>query len=241
MNPVNNTSRILGLAFLLQAITSLTSGLILKKVLIVPGNTAQSMINIASHVVLMRVDILIDIVTACGIIFLGAMLFLTLRKRNEKLALVALGFYILEATLIAGSRIAAFALLRVSQEFASAGQPASLLPIGKVASESMDFVGMTLSMAAFCLGAIPFYYLLYRSRIVPRALALWGLVAVFPCLAGTLFSLFGYDVPFAVYLPYAPFEFVVGIWILLVGIKESAETYTSPARISARPVVARPY
>ena len=38
MNSVNNTSKVLGVAFLLQAITSLISGLILKLPLIVPVN-----------------------------------------------------------------------------------------------------------------------------------------------------------------------------------------------------------
>jgi hypothetical protein len=46
MSSVNNTSRVLGAAFLLQAITSLISGLILKLALIVPGNISESMINI---------------------------------------------------------------------------------------------------------------------------------------------------------------------------------------------------
>ena len=41
MNSVNNTSKVLGVAFLLQAITSLMSGLILKLALIVPGNITE--------------------------------------------------------------------------------------------------------------------------------------------------------------------------------------------------------
>ena len=38
---------------------------------------------------LMRANILIDMLTAFGITFLGAMLFFTLRKQNEKLHLSA--------------------------------------------------------------------------------------------------------------------------------------------------------
>lgn len=110
MNTVNKTSRVLGAAFLLQAVTSLISGLILKQALIVPGNISETMINIANNILLMRASILGEITTAAGIIFLGAILFITLRKQNEKMALVALGFYILEAALLAASRIAAFSL-----------------------------------------------------------------------------------------------------------------------------------
>jgi len=233
MNAVNKTFRILGVAFLLQFVTSLISGVILQPALIVPGNISESMINIANNAWLMRANILVDMLTALGIanilvdmltalgiIFLGAILFVTLRKQNEKIALVALGFYILEAALLAVSRIEAFSLLRASQEYVTAGHPAYLETIGNLALESMDFVGMTLHMLAFCLGGILYYYLLDKSRIVPRVLSLWGLITVFPCLIGTLSAIFGYELPFALYLPYAPFEFVIGIWILVKGVKE---------------------
>jgi hypothetical protein len=145
---------------------------------------------------------------------------LTLRKQNEKIALTALGFYILEAALLAVSRTEAFSLLRISQEYATTGQPAYLLTMGNLAFESMDFVGSTLHMLAFCLGGILFYYLLYKSRVVPGTLSLWGLIATLPMLIGTLTQIFGYTIPFIFYVPYVPFELVIGIWILVKGVKE---------------------
>jgi hypothetical protein len=223
MNSVTRTSRILGVAFLLQFVTSFTSGVFISQSLIVPENFSESMIKIANNPGLVRVGILLDMLTALGVIFLGAMLFLTLRKENEKMALTALGFYILEAALLAASKIGAFSLLGLSQEYVATGQPENLLFLGQLAYESMDFVGSTLHMLAFCLGAILFYYLLYKSSIVPRWLSLWGLITVFPLLIGTLAAVFGYELPFALYLPYVPFEFVIGLWILVKGIREEPE------------------
>lgn len=189
-----------------------------KLALIVPGNINESMIKIANNAWLMRTNILGEMITTAGIIFLGAVLFVTLRKQNEKIALIALGFYILEGALLAASRIPAFSLLRISQEYATAGHLVNLLMMGNLAFESMNF-GYTLLMLPFCFGAILFYYLLYKSDIIPRVLSLWGLLSVLPCLIATLFSIFGHQVPFFVYLPYVPFEFVVGVWILVKGIK----------------------
>jgi hypothetical protein len=222
LNTVNNTSKVLGAAFLLQAVTSLTSGLILKQALTVPGNISETMIKIANNTWLMRANILGEMITAVGIIFLGAVLFVVLRKQNEKMALTGLGFYILEAVLLAVSRMEAFSLLRISQEYVAAGNPVYLQTMGQVAFESMNF-GYTLLMLAFCPGGILFYYLLYKSGVVPRALSLWGLITVFPCLIGTLFAVFGYEVPFFVYLPYVPFEFAIGVWILVKGIRDTSE------------------
>lgn len=227
MSTVSKTSRVLGVAFLLQAVTSLTSGLILKQALIVPGNISETMIKIANNTWLMRANILGEMLTALGIIFLGAVLFVVLRKQNEKMALTGLGFYILEAALLTVSRMEAFSLLRISQEYVTAGYPAYLLTNGNLAFESMNF-GYTLLMLAFCLGAILFYYLLYKSNIIPRVLSLWGLISVSLCMILTLFEILGYEVPFFLFLPYAPFEFVAGVWILVKGVRDGSENMVTP-------------
>ena len=219
MNPVNKTSRILGLAFVLQFVTSILSGTLLSQGWYVPGDITASLINIANNPALLRVNIIVDMLTALGVIFLGCMLFLTLRKQNEKMALTALGFYILEAALLAGSRLATFSLLGLSQAYAATGHADLLLP-GQIAIDSMEFVGSSLHMLAFVPGGVMFYYLLDKARIVPRVLSLWGLIAVLPFVIGAPLAVLGYEVPKFFYLPYIPFEFVIGLWILVKGIKE---------------------
>lgn len=223
-------SRILGVTFLLQFVTSLSSGLLLQPALIVPDNIRETMIRIAENAWLMRANILLDMLTALGVTLLGAILYLTLRKQGEKIALTAFGFYILEAALLAASRSEAFSLLRMSQEYVTAGQPAYLQTMANLALESMDFVGFTLHMLVFCLGGILFYYLLYKSGIVPRALSLWGLITILPLLFSTLLTILDLQVPFILVvlgLPYVPFEFVIGVWILVKGIPETRQLYKS--------------
>ncbi|MFN2284602.1 MAG: DUF4386 domain-containing protein [Anaerolineae bacterium] len=221
MNTANKTSRILGVAFLLQFITSFTSGVFLKPTWFVEGDMAATMLKIAQSPLLMRTGFLLDMLTALGVTFLGVVLYLTLRKQNETLALTAMLFYVLEGALHAAGKLDAFSLLRLSQEYAATGQPAQLLFMGQVAYDAMSFVSGTLMMAAFCPGAILFYFLLYRSGVVPRWLSLWGLITTFPMLVGTITQIFGYSIPFGFYVPYVPFEFVIGLWILIKGIPES--------------------
>ncbi|NJN17522.1 MAG: DUF4386 domain-containing protein [Oscillochloris sp.] len=220
MNTFTKTSRILGLAFLVQFITSFSSGLFLQPQLIVPGSSSESMIRIAQNPTLMKAYILVDMLTALGVIFLGAMLFVTVRNVHEKLALTALGFYVLEGGLLATSRSDAFTMVRISQEYISTGRPAALETMATLTLESMDFVGFTLHMLAFCAGAILFYALLVRSRAVPQWMSLWGLISVIPLLIATLLGIFDYQVSFIVALPYIPFELVIGIWIVIKGVPE---------------------
>ncbi len=68
-----------------------------------------------------------------------------------------------------------------------------------------------------------FYYLLDQSRLVPRALSLWGLITILPILFGTLLAILGYEIPFIFYVPYVPFELVIGLWILVKGISPQQE------------------
>jgi hypothetical protein len=217
-----NISRVLGIAFLLQFITSVSSGLFIQPAWLVPGNIHETMLKIADNPGLMKTNILVDMLTALGVIFLGAMLFVTLRKYNEKIALIGLGFYILEGALLAASRSEAFSLLRISQEYVAAGSPAYLQMMANLALESM----------AFCLGGILFYYLLYKSGVVPRVLSLWGLITLLPLLVATVLAIFDYQVPEYVALPYFPFELVIGIWILVKGIPETGESLASYSPIT---------
>ena len=220
MNSINNTSRLLGATFLLQATTSLISGLSLALALIVPGNISASMIRIANRAWLMRAIILGEMVTVAGVILLAAVLFTVLRKENEILALAALGLYILEGAVGAIRLLAALSLLRVSQDYVTEGRPLYLQTLGSLSLESMDSAYKLLTLS-FSIGAIFFYYLLYKSGLVPAALSLWGLFAVFPVLAGTVWSILGFQPSWFLYLPYIPFEFVIGIWILSRGLNES--------------------
>ena len=136
--------------------------------------------------------------------------------QDERIALTAYAFYLIEAALLAVSRGEAFALLRIAEAYEAGGRPDTLLRLGGLAYASMDFLGNTLHMPAFCLGALLFYFLLVRSGLVPRWLARWGLIATVPMLVGTVAQGFGTTIP------YVPFEVVVGVWIVIKGLREEA-------------------
>jgi len=127
-----NTPRYLGAAFLLQAVASLVATFLLTP-LIVQGDISASMTNIANEVLQMRASIVGEMIAIMGIVMLGSLLYLTLRDQNESIALVARGLYLVTAAIIAVSRIATFALLRISQEAVIAGYPDYLQTLGNLA------------------------------------------------------------------------------------------------------------
>ena len=223
MNSDKNTVRLLGAAFLLQAIGAAVWDLILLQPLIVSGNIIDSMTNIANNALQMRASIVVAMITAIGIVMIGVLMYVILKKQNRKIAIVAMGLYLVEAAILAVSRIPAFALLRISQESVIAGHPAYLQTLGNLFYESADF-GAWLHMLPFALGATLFYYLFYKSGFLPRGLSLLGIIAAPLALIGTPFLLLGYDIPLVVFLPNLPFELGIGVWLMVKGIRDGSET-----------------
>ena len=61
---------------------------------------------------------------------------------------------------------------------------------------------------------IPLLLLSILANIIPKWLAMWGLITVPFILVGWSLEAFGATVPFALYIPYVPWEWVAGIYIL---------------------------
>ncbi|MCP4935636.1 MAG: DUF4386 domain-containing protein [bacterium] len=214
-----NSPRFAGAAFLLQAVASAVAGLVLLRPLIVSGNIIDSMTNMANKALQVRAGIVVEMITVTALVVLSVLLYVILKEQNRNIAFVALGLRLTEVSLLAVSRVATFALLRISQESAIAGHPAYLQTLGNLAYETQE-VAYSLSMVFFTLGGTLFYYLLFKSRYVPRALAIFGLIAAPLALVGELFGLFDFAVPIVVFIPNLPFELAIGIWLLVKGIKD---------------------
>ena len=78
----------------------------------------------------------------------------------------------------------------------------------------------------FALGALMFYVLLYRSRLVPRWLSSWGLVGAALYTVPPLGSMFGLSLG-VLMAPLAVQEMVMAAWLIAKGF--------SPAALPARP------
>jgi len=73
----------------------------------------------------------------------------------------------------------------------------------------------------FVLGALMFYVLLYRSRLVPRWLSVWGLVGAALYIVAPLGGMFGHSVAFFM-APLAVQEMVLAVWLIAKGFNQTA-------------------
>ena len=168
---------------------------------------------------------ILEIIVALAGIGTAAMLFPVLKKQNEGLALGLLASRVLEAaTIFVG---VAFLLSIVSLRSSGAGGDAL------VASHTL----VSLYDRIFLLGQsflpavndVLLGFLLYQSRLVPRALSMIGIVGGPVLIVGfiaMMFGLIGRTDPLAVLaaLPVAVFELSLGVWLVVKGFKPSPIT-----------------
>ena len=94
----------------------------------------------------------------------------------------------------------------------------------------------------FGAGAVLWYSLFIATRFVPRWSGIWGLASVVLAGAGTLLHAWDRDLQPLILLAVAvvPFEFVVGVWLLVKGSPgwpgTVNATRSEPQPPSARPV-----
>jgi hypothetical protein len=214
----SRTLRLLGAAFLLQAIGSAVSGLVLAPVDLLansaPDDMATTMADIAANEWQLRASIIGEMITAGGIVALGVMLYTVLRRHGHHVAGVALGLYVVEAAVLAMREVLVFALWWTSDEAAGEGATDTLLTQATMLYESQAFA-YSLHTLVFAAGATIFYVLFARSGLLPRPLIALGLIAAPLALASQALVVFGVDVPLILFLPNLPFELGAGLWLVL--------------------------
>ena len=221
----NRLSIMLGGFFFLQAATSLIAGAFLFNPLIDDSDITITMINMANNPFSVQAAIFVDMITAIGIIILGICLYQVLKKTDKLLASIGLGLYIFEATLLIISKYVAFILLGLSTLYADSPS----VEVANYASIMLDLNGFIYSshIIPFGIAAFIFYYLLFKSKVIPTWMSLWGVVTVSVVFIGVVLMMYNVPVPFLLLVPYVPFEFVVGIYILIKGLRVEENIVTN--------------
>ena len=75
----------------------------------------------------------------------------------------------------------------------------------------------------FAVAALIFYYLLYQSKLIPRWISVWGVIAAILLILVNLLEVVGIiSAPMILYLPIILNEIVLAIWLIVKGFNSSA-------------------
>jgi hypothetical protein len=147
---------------------------------------------------------------------IGVLLFPILKRHSAPVARVYLGGRLLEAGVLIIGIGFLVSLVALSGELAtaSAADAADLATRATSALEAND-VAYEIGMAALGFASLFFCALLFRARLVPHILAVWGLVGYLVFFTGALLELVGaagWGLPLSI--PGGLFELVFGVWLI---------------------------
>jgi Domain of unknown function (DUF4386) len=135
----------------------------------------------------------LEILTAIANIATAVVLFPILRRQSEAVALGYVALRIVESTLIVVGLISLMSVVMLREDFAGAGADSGTLSIAGQALVALHD-GTFLLGPQFCAGfgnGLLLGYLMYRSGLVPRGMALLGLIGGPLAFAGGTAVLFG--------------------------------------------------
>jgi hypothetical protein len=119
--------------------------------------------------------------------------------------------------------------LALSQEFVKAGAPAAsyFQTADAVINAGIGWFRDVAMLLTFGIGALMYYIVFFKYRLVPRWLTVWGLIGITSTIISTLLVMFHVIAPFSTILiilqmPILPQELVLAVWLIAKGFNPPA-------------------
>jgi Domain of unknown function (DUF4386) len=218
MNARDNRPRYLGAAFLVVVLTSLVSGAAADSAT-GSGSVAQVLARVAGRTGLLHFATLAGLVNAVGILVLAGLLVAVLGGWGKVPAAVAALCWAGESFFYALDQIASTALAQVASDYRGSGgasgqDAAQYESLGKFLFTDVHPLDGTILMFFYCAGGLLFYSLFFRSRLIPRWISGYGVVAVAVGIVGASIELLGHRLGLVPYIAIGPFEIIIGLYLL---------------------------
>jgi len=186
-------------------------------------------------------------ITAAGI---AIALYPVLRKHNRALALGSVAGRLVEGAFVLIGTLSLLTLLGVSQETMAGGSAdaSSFQAVATSLLAARDWTRGFVMTLPFLVGALMYYYLLFKARLIPRWLSGWGLAAASLSLVATVYSGFTQEFGFSnvnivLNIPIGVQEMLLAVWLIVKGFNTSAVTADRAANVEGSatgPVLAVP-
>jgi len=225
VNSYRKTAIIVGILFLSGYVGVFLGGAVSGPFLNDPDYLSNIYPNKIRVIIGILIEVLLNDVPVVGI---GVLLFPILKKYSEGIALWYVGMRVIEAvTLIVGS-ISALSLITLSQEYIAAGavDASSFQASGALALAVRSWAGDVMLTVFFIAGALILYSLLYKSKLVPRFISVWGLIAVASLITANVLGVpdltHSFQPVMILYFPIVLSELLLSIWLIVKGFNPSA-------------------
>jgi hypothetical protein len=233
MDTNRKTAIIVGVLFIL-GFAGVFSAVVVKPILDDPN----LLIKLTENKNLVMMGALSELIMAFACANIAIWLYPVLKKHNKFLALGAVGLRIIENVFQIVATLGLL-LLTLSQEVvkADALTASTFQTAGALLLAVRFWASQVLAGIAFCLGALMYYYVFYQSKLIPRWLSGWGLIAITLHLVAVFITMFCQINPFStpsillLSMPIFFQELTLAAWLIVKGFNPSAVASGSAKQI----------
>jgi len=220
-NQQRRAAKTVGIAYLMALGPALFSEFYVRGLLVVPGDAAQTAANVLLHERLVRLGVISNLVDCAIDIILITALYIVLKPVQRQLALLALGWGLVETGVLIAATVNDFEVLSI---LSNAGYLRAFAPpqLQTMARLSISAHAATYGVGLFFAGlrSTAFCYLWLRSGLIPKVLAGWGIFAsALMCISIALLMVMpelGRIISVAIYgSPIFIFELAMGLLLLV--------------------------
>jgi len=223
MNTHRKTAIIVGVLFIAATVGSSLYYVISDPILNAPDYLVKVSEN-ANRVIL---GVLLYLIDNAAVVAIPILLFPIFKKYNEVLALGYVGTRIIESVTVIVGHISLLALLTLSQEYVQAAttNASHFQALGALLLSVIDWSHLLSVEIVFALSPLFLNYLLFKSKLVPRFISVWGLIGAILLLAEGLLGMFGLgpESEISIFsLIILVQEMVFAVWLIVKGFNPSA-------------------
>jgi hypothetical protein len=188
----------------------------------VPVNFAETARRIMGSEFLYRIGLSSFLIASLCTVFLAMGLYVAVKPIDKNLALLALVFRLVEATLFGGLSVLSFVVLELyaGADSTNAFDAKQMLVLGH-SGFAAGSVGLDIAMIFFGMGSILFFYLFFKSNYIPKLLSALGLfgsvLTPIVCFGFLILPQYSRVMQFGL-APVAIAEILAGLWLSFKGV-----------------------
>ena len=220
MNTHKTAARIFGVLFLISFLAYGTGTALIQSIVGAPDILSHVY---ASQTLIVVAALLMGVIHTVTNIGLPVVLRPVLKPRNETLYLGYLSAAIVATVSLLVGVVFLLLLLPLSDAYvksvsAVAGQAETMAILLREA----NYYSYQIGMAIWSLGGLVFCSMLYRYRLIPRLVSVWGVAGYAVFLSGCILAIFGRDFGLIHTAPGALFEVFLSLWLIVKGFNSNA-------------------
>jgi len=232
-----NTARAVGVIYLLGMAIGIPANLFILSILDGPDQLS----TIAASSMLLAVCVVFWLVTVLGDTAHGVLMFPVLKQHSERAAVGYLAARIMDATFISVMALLILVQIPIAIEYANAGAAdTSYFQALSAVFNQAQLYAYEFGMITVGVAGLILCYAFYRSQLIPRLLAVWGLIGYAILLSGSVLQVLGFNLNSIQAIPGGLWEVFIGVWLIVKGFSTSSPFPSEPTTSSTTSVATPP-